>query len=94
MPPEGKEAAFASDQDGDDFKIYAANVFTGEVQRVTDNAMDSRTPAWLTYGKNITYEAEYPRSRVRIGKPWAPGYSGACALAATSCVDWLFSPPK
>ena len=58
VPREGKEAACASDQDGDDFKIYAANVFTGEVQRVTDNAMDDRNPAWLTYGKNITYEAE------------------------------------
>ena len=70
MPPEGKEAAFASDQHGDDFKIYAANVFTGEVQRVTDNAMDDRNTAWSTCGKDITYEAEYPRSRVRIGKPW------------------------
>jgi Tol biopolymer transport system component len=94
VPPEGKEVAFASDQYGDDFEIYTANVFTCEVQRVTDNAMDDHNPAWPTYGKNITYEAEYPRSRVRIGKSWASGYSGACALAATSCVDRLFSPPK
>jgi Tol biopolymer transport system component len=54
VPPEGKKVAFASDQDGDDFKIYAANVFTGEVQRVTDHAIDDRNPAWPTYGKNIT----------------------------------------
>ena len=75
MPLEGKEVAFASDQHGDDFELYTANVFTGEVQRVTDNAMDDRNPAWPTYGE-ITYEAEYPRSKVRIGKPWAPGYLG------------------
>jgi Tol biopolymer transport system component len=58
VPPEGKEAAFASDQDGDDFKIYAANVFTGEAHRVADNAMDDRNLAWPTYGKKITHEAE------------------------------------
>jgi Tol biopolymer transport system component len=58
VPPDGTEAAFASDQEGDDFKIYAANVFTGDVQRVTDNAMDDRNPAWPTYSKIITNEAE------------------------------------
>ncbi|MBA3635463.1 MAG: hypothetical protein H0W57_03440 [Rubrobacteraceae bacterium] len=58
VTPEGKEAAFASDQDRDDFEIYMAKAFTGEVQRVTDNAMDDRNPAWPTYGKNITNEAE------------------------------------
>lgn len=58
MPPEGKEAAFASDPDGDDFEIYTANVFTGEDQRATDNAMDDRNLAWPTYGKKITHEAE------------------------------------
>jgi Tol biopolymer transport system component len=58
VPPEGKEVAFASDQDGDDFEIYTANVFTGEVQRVTDNAMDDRNAAWPTYGMNITYEPD------------------------------------
>jgi hypothetical protein len=58
VPPDGKEATFASDQDGDDFKIYAANVFTGEVQRVINNAMDD---LWQEY---------YLRSRVSIRKPW------------------------
>jgi Tol biopolymer transport system component len=55
--PNGR-GPFARNRDGGDFKIYAANVFTGEVQRVTDNAMDDRNPAWPAYGKNIIYEAE------------------------------------
>jgi Tol biopolymer transport system component len=57
VPPDGTEVAFASDQDGDDLEIYTANVFTGEVQGVPDNAMDDRNPAWPTYGKIITNEA-------------------------------------
>jgi Tol biopolymer transport system component len=70
VSPEGKEVAFASDQHGEGFEIYTANVFTGEVQRVTDNAMDDRNPAWPTYGKNITYEAECEdRKAVGLGLP-------------------------
>jgi tricorn protease len=37
MSPDGWKVAFASDRDGN-FEIYIADVFTGEVQRVTDNA--------------------------------------------------------
>jgi hypothetical protein len=36
-PSESHEVAFASDQDGHDFEIYMANVFTAQVQWVTDN---------------------------------------------------------
>jgi dipeptidyl aminopeptidase/acylaminoacyl peptidase len=54
MSPDGKKVAFASDRDGD-FEIYTANVFTGEVQRVTDNAGDDRYPAWSPDGTKLTF---------------------------------------
>jgi len=89
VTPEGKEAAFASDQDRDDFEIYMAKAFTGEVQRVTDNAMDDRNPAGPTYGKNITNEAE--RGQESRGPRFT---QGPVLWLSTSCVDRPFSPPK
>src|SRR3712207_8993208 len=44
VSPDGRHVAFASNRDGD-FDIYVTNVFTGEAERVTDNAVDDRNPA-------------------------------------------------
>jgi WD40-like Beta Propeller Repeat len=54
VSPDGRYVAFASDRDGD-FEIYTANVFTGEVQRVTDNTMYDYNPSWWIGSKMITY---------------------------------------
>jgi dipeptidyl aminopeptidase/acylaminoacyl peptidase len=54
VSPDGREVAFASDRDGHDFEIYVADVFTGEVQQVTDDAVDDRNPAWSHDGQTIT----------------------------------------
>jgi hypothetical protein len=54
MSPDGRRIAFASDRDGD-FEIYAANVFTGEVERVTDNTAYDYNPGWSFDGEKITY---------------------------------------
>jgi hypothetical protein len=54
VSPDGRYVAFASDRDGD-FEIFRANVFTGEVQRVTNNTMYDYNPGWSPDGKRITY---------------------------------------
>jgi hypothetical protein len=53
VSPDGRYVAFASDRDGGDFEIYTANVFTGEAERVTDNAVDDRNPTWSADGQMI-----------------------------------------
>jgi hypothetical protein len=63
VPPEGKEVAFASDQYGDDFEIYTANVFTCEVQRSLTMRWTTATPlgrpmARILPTKQSTHEAE------------------------------------
>lgn len=72
VSPDGRYVAFAGDRDGD-FEIYTANIFTGEIERVSDNSVDDSDPAWsfyrLGYYPRITSEvrqlgtrftAEYP----------------------------------
>jgi hypothetical protein len=55
VSPDGRYVAFASDRDGD-FEIYAANVFTGEVERLTDNTVYDYNPGWSFDGEKITYQ--------------------------------------
>jgi hypothetical protein len=55
VSPDGRYVAFASVRDGD-FEIYVANVFTGEVERLTNNAMYDYNPGWSLDGQRITYE--------------------------------------
>ena len=87
VPPDGKEATFASDQDGDDFKIYAAKEFTGEVQRVIDNAMDD---LWQEY----YLRSRVPTKQSEDRKAVAPFTQGPVLWLPTSCVDRPFSSPK
>lgn len=54
VSPDGKYVAFASDRDGD-FEIYTVDVFTGEVQRLTDNTVYDYNPGWSSDGERITY---------------------------------------
>ena len=55
VSPDGKYVAFASDRDGADFEIYTVDVFTGEVERLTDNTVYDYNPGWSLDGKMITY---------------------------------------
>jgi dipeptidyl aminopeptidase/acylaminoacyl peptidase len=55
VSPDGKYVAFSSDRDGDDFEIYVANVFTGEVEQVTDNTVYDYNPGWSFDGERVTY---------------------------------------
>jgi tricorn protease len=66
VSPDGKYVAFASDRDGD-FETYLANVFTGERQRVTDNEVDDRDPAWSAEGKWISYKSSHYASPTHSG---------------------------
>ena len=59
VSPDGRYVAFASDRDGYDYEIYLANVFTGEVRRVTNNAVSDYNSAWSPSGRRITHEAMY-----------------------------------
>jgi dipeptidyl aminopeptidase/acylaminoacyl peptidase len=59
VSPDGGYVAFASDRDGHDFEIYTANVFTGEVRRVTGNGVTDYNPAWSPDGRRITYAARH-----------------------------------
>ncbi len=67
VSPDGRYVAFASDRDGDDFEIYVANVFSGEAEQITDNAMYDYDPGWSLDGEMITYKEPllYPED-VRI----------------------------
>jgi WD40 repeat protein len=56
VSPDGRYVAFASDRDGDDFEIYVANVFTGEVEQITDNTVYDYNPGWSLDGNIITYK--------------------------------------
>ena len=64
--PDGKEVAFSSDRDGD-FEVYLANVSTGEVQRLTDNAVDDRSPVWSPDGQWISYHSPHYSSPTHSG---------------------------
>jgi dipeptidyl aminopeptidase/acylaminoacyl peptidase len=55
VSPDGRYVAFASDRDGD-FEIYTANVFTGEVERLTNNTVYDYNPGWSFDGTMITYD--------------------------------------
>ena len=55
VSPDGRYVAFASDRDGD-FEIYTANVFTGEVEQVTDNRVHDYNPGWTLDDTMITFE--------------------------------------
>jgi tricorn protease-like protein len=63
---DGRYVAFASDRDGN-FEIYIANVFTGEVQRVTENAMADLKPVWSVDGKWISYHSPHYSSPTHSG---------------------------
>jgi dipeptidyl aminopeptidase/acylaminoacyl peptidase len=54
VSPDGRYVAFASDRDGD-FEIYTANVFTGEEERLTDNAVYDYNPGWSFDGERVSY---------------------------------------
>ena len=64
--PDGKEVAFSSDRDGD-FEIYLTNVSNGEAQRLTDNAVDDRKPAWSADGQWISYQSPHYSSPTHSG---------------------------
>jgi tricorn protease len=66
VSPDGKYVAFASDQDGD-FEIYIANLFTGEVEQVTDNRVVDRSPAWSPDGKWTSYQSPHYASPTHSG---------------------------
>jgi hypothetical protein len=59
VSPDGRYVAFTSNRDGHDFEIYMANVFTGEVRRVTDNTVTDYNPNWSPDGQRITYEGRH-----------------------------------
>jgi WD40-like Beta Propeller Repeat len=56
VSPDGRYVAFASDRDGEDFDIHVVNVFTGEVERLTDNTVYDYNPGWSLDSRMITYE--------------------------------------
>ena len=66
VSPEGRRITFASDRDGD-FEIYLTSVTTGEVQRVTDNAVDDRSPVWSSDGQWISYHSPHYSSLTHSG---------------------------
>ena len=66
VSPDGRYVAFSSDRDGD-FEIYIANVFTGDVQRVTNNTVDDRKPVWSPDGKWISYQSPHYASPTHSG---------------------------
>jgi dipeptidyl aminopeptidase/acylaminoacyl peptidase len=67
VSPDGRYVAFASDRDGEDFEIYVANVFTAEVQQVTDNAVGDRDPVWSPDGQWISYQSSHYASPTHSG---------------------------
>jgi dipeptidyl aminopeptidase/acylaminoacyl peptidase len=66
VSPDAGRIAFASDRDGD-FEIYLANISTGLVQRVTDNAVDDRSPVWSPDGQWISYHSPHYSSPTHSG---------------------------
>ncbi len=66
VSPDGRRIAFASDRDGD-FEIYLTRVSTGEVQQVTDNAVDDRSPVWSPDGQWISYHSPHYSSPTHSG---------------------------
>jgi tricorn protease len=66
VSPNGRYVAFASDRDGD-FEIYAANVFTGETEQVTNIRGVDRQPAWSPDGRWISYKSPHYSSPTHSG---------------------------
>ena len=66
VSPDGRYVAFSSDRDGD-YEIYVANVFTGEVEQVTDNKVADRQPAWSVDGQWISYQSPNYTSPTHAG---------------------------
>ena len=66
VSPDGRKVAFASDRDGD-FEIYTVDMFTGELQRITDNAVSDRRPAWSPDERWISYKAPHFSSPTHAG---------------------------
>lgn len=52
--PDGQWIAFASDRDGG-VDLYRLNVATGQIQRLTDDAVPKSAPAWSPDGTKIVY---------------------------------------
>jgi hypothetical protein len=63
---DGRYVAFSSDQDGD-FEIYIANVFTGDLQRVTNNTVEDRKPVLLVDSQWISYRSSHYASPTHSG---------------------------
>ena len=66
VSPDGTQVAFSSDRDGD-FDVYVANVFTGEVERISESTVDDRNPGWSAEGRWLTYVARYFSTPTRLG---------------------------
>jgi tricorn protease len=66
VSPDGRYVAFSSDRDRD-YEIYVANVFTGEVEQVTDNKVADRQPAWSADGHWISYQSPHYASPTPYG---------------------------
>ena len=66
VSPDGRKVAFASDRDGD-FEIYTVDIFTGELQQITDNAVSDRRPVWSPDGRWISYESPHFSSPTHAG---------------------------
>ena len=67
VAPDGRKVAFASDRGGADFEIYTVDVSSGELKRLTDNAVSDRDPVWSPIGEWINYEAPYFSSPTHTG---------------------------
>ena len=66
VSPDGRKVAFASDRDGD-FEIYTVDMSTGELQRITDNAVGDRRPVWSPDGRWISYQSPHFSSPTHAG---------------------------
>jgi dipeptidyl aminopeptidase/acylaminoacyl peptidase len=67
VSPDGRKVTFASNRDGEDFEIYTVDVFSGVLQRLTDNEVSDRSPVWSPDGGWISYEAPYFSSPTHTG---------------------------
>ena len=52
----GTSLVFASNADGD-FEIYALDLKSGEISKLTDNSWDDRSPVWNPNGLFIVYQS-------------------------------------
>ncbi|MCY3914533.1 MAG: protein kinase [Chloroflexi bacterium] len=60
--PDGRWIAFQSNRDGD-FEIYVTNRYGGQLQRLTENTVWDRLPAWSPDGDWIIYSSDTRRDQ-------------------------------